>query len=46
MNLRTAFVSLLALALVAWFLRHANIADVWTQVRQARMDLLILGLSS
>jgi uncharacterized protein (TIRG00374 family) len=43
MNLRTAFVSLLALALVAWFLRHANIADVWTQVRQARVDLLILG---
>ncbi len=43
MNLRTAFVSLLALALVAWFLRHANIADVWTQVRHARMDLLILG---
>jgi len=43
MNLRTAFVSLLALALVAWFLRHADIADVWAQVRQARMDLLILG---
>ncbi len=43
MNLRTAFVSLLALALVAWFLRHANIADVWTEVRQARIDLLILG---
>ena len=43
MNLRTAFVSLLALSLVAWFLRHANIADVWTQVRHARMDLLILG---
>ncbi len=43
MNLRTAFVSLLALALVAWFLRHADIADVWTQVRHARVDLLILG---
>ena len=43
MKLRTAFVSLLALALVAWFLRHANIGDVWTQVRHARMDLLILG---
>lgn len=44
MNLRTAVVSILALALVAWFLRHANIADVWTQVRQARVDLLLLGL--
>ena len=43
MNLRTAFVSILALALVAWFLRNANIADVWTEVRQARLDLLILG---
>jgi len=43
MNLRTAFVSILALALVAWFLRHANIADVWSQVRQARVDLLVLG---
>ena len=43
MTLRTAFVSILALALVAWFLRHANIADVWTQVRHARLDLLILG---
>jgi hypothetical protein len=43
MNLRTAFVTILALALVAWFLRHANIADVWLQVRQARLDLLFLG---
>jgi glycosyltransferase 2 family protein len=43
MNLRTAFVSILALALVAWFLRHANIADVWAQVRQARVDLLVFG---
>jgi uncharacterized membrane protein YbhN (UPF0104 family) len=44
MNLRTAFVSILALALVAWFLRHANIADVWMQVRQAHLGLLFLGL--
>lgn len=44
MNLRTAFVSILALALVAWFLRHANIADVWAHVREARVDLLLLGL--
>ena len=43
MNLRTAFVSILALALVAWFLRHANIAEVWAEVRQARVDLLLLG---
>ena len=43
MHLRTAFVSILALGLVAWFLRHANIADVWAQVGQARVDLLILA---
>lgn len=43
MNLRTAFVTILALALVAWFLRNANIADVWTEVQQARIDLLVLG---
>jgi len=43
MNLRTAFVSILALALVVWFLRHANIADVYAQLRRARMDLLVLG---
>jgi uncharacterized protein (TIRG00374 family) len=43
MSLRTAFVTILALALVAWFLRHANIADVWAQVQQARTDLLVLG---
>ena len=43
MHLRTAFVSILALGLVAWFLRHANIADVWAQVRQARMDLLVFA---
>jgi hypothetical protein len=43
MNLRTAFVTILALALVAWFLRHANLADVWAAVQQARIDLLVLG---
>lgn len=44
MSLRTALVTILALALVAWFLRHANIATVWTEVRQARIGLLVLGL--
>src|SRR5687768_4206350 len=43
MNLRTALVTTLALGLVAWFLRHANITEVWAQVRQARVELLILG---
>src|SRR5689334_3054108 len=40
MRTRTALVSLLAIALLAWFLRHANLADVWSQVRRARVDFL------
>src|SRR4051812_16234132 len=40
MRTRTALVSLLAIALLAWFLRHANLADVWSQVRSARVDFL------
>ena len=35
--------SVLAIALFAWFLTHANLADVWVQVRRARLDLLIAG---
>jgi uncharacterized protein (TIRG00374 family) len=37
---RTALVSLLAAGLLVWFLRHANLADVWHQVQRARLDLL------
>ena len=40
MKHRTALVSLLAVGLLVWFLRHANLADVWRQVQRARMDLL------
>src|SRR5215216_5330948 len=43
-HLRTALVSILAIALFAWFLRNANIADVWRHVRTARIDLLLAGL--
>ena len=44
-HVRTALVSVLAIALLAWFLRHANLADVWMQVRMARSDLLAIGLA-
>jgi uncharacterized protein (TIRG00374 family) len=37
-------VSLLAIALLAWFLRGANLADVWRHVRTAHVSLLILAL--
>lgn len=43
MNRRTAFVTLLAIALLAWFLRGANLASVWSYVRDARTDLIILS---
>ena len=44
MKYRTALVSLLAAGLLVWFLRHANLADVWQQVQRARWDLLGLAL--
>jgi uncharacterized protein (TIRG00374 family) len=43
MRVRTVLVSLLAIALFAWFLSHANLAGVWTQVKGARIDLLVAG---
>jgi uncharacterized protein (TIRG00374 family) len=41
MNWRTALVTLLALGLLAWFLRGTNFTDVWFQVRQVRPDFLL-----
>lgn len=41
MGIRTALVTLLAIALFAWFLSSANLGDVWSQVRQARLDYLV-----
>jgi uncharacterized protein (TIRG00374 family) len=43
MRVRTVLVSLLAIALFIWFLSHANLAGVWTQVKLARIDLLVAG---
>jgi hypothetical protein len=43
MHLRTVLVSLLALGLVAWFLRDANLADVWAQLRHAHVGLLAIA---
>jgi glycosyltransferase 2 family protein len=40
---RTALVSLLTAGLLVWFLRHANLTDVWQQVQRARTDLLGLA---
>ena len=43
-QLRTLFVIGLALALLVWFLRHANLASVWTEFRAGRVDFLLLAL--
>ncbi len=36
--------SLLAIALLGWFLRGANLVDVWRHVRTANVGLLVLAL--
>jgi uncharacterized protein (TIRG00374 family) len=43
MSGRTVVVSLLAVALLAWFLRSVNLTEVWAHVRSARGDYLALG---
>lgn len=42
-RIRTALVSVLAIALLAWFLRDANLAEVWSHVRGAHPGLLLVG---
>ena len=44
MRTRTVIVSILAIALLAWFLRGANLAEVAGQIRRARVDLLAVSL--
>src|SRR2546423_1368936 len=43
-GLKTAFPSFLAIALLAWFLRAADMTAVWNHIRRARMDLVALTL--
>jgi uncharacterized protein (TIRG00374 family) len=40
MKTRTVVVTILAIALFAWFLSSANLREVWTHVQGARLDLL------
>ena len=44
-HLRTLVVSVLAIALFAWFLRSANLADVWLALRRARLGLIAAAVS-
>jgi glycosyltransferase 2 family protein len=40
---RTALVTILAIALLAWFLSHANLVEVWRHVRTADLEMLLVG---
>ena len=42
-KLRTAIVSLVSIGLLWWFLRHANLSDVWAEVHAADPARLVLG---
>ena len=46
MGKRTLLVSVLAIALFAWFLGHADLNDVWAQLQHARVDLLVAGFGA
>ena len=45
MKVRTAVVSVLAIALFAWFLKNSNPAEVWRHVRSARSEYLLLAFA-
>jgi len=45
-HLRTAVVALLALLLLALFLRNANLHDVWAEVMRARLELVLLAVGT
>jgi len=43
-RLRTLLVVGLAVALLVWFLRHADLASVWQEFQEGRVDFLLLAL--
>mgnify|MGYP001227152717 FL=1 len=45
-HLRTAFIIALTVALMAFFLRSADLASVWSEIRRARLDLVIAGIGA
>ena len=45
-HLRTVIVIGLMVALMAFFLRSANLASVWSEIRHARLDLLTAALAA
>jgi len=45
-HLRTAIVVVLAVAMLAWFLKDANLSDVWAEIQHGRLEYLALALGS
>jgi glycosyltransferase 2 family protein len=45
-HVRTVLVVALALAMLAWFLRGANLQEVWSAIQHGRIELLVLALCS
>lgn len=43
-RIRMLVVSLLAIALLAWFLRHANLGDVWRQIRHVEVMPVVVAI--
>jgi uncharacterized protein (TIRG00374 family) len=43
-HLRTVLVVALAVGLLAWFLRNADLHRVWAEIRYGRLDLLLLAV--
>ena len=44
MKVRTAIVTCVSLGLLWWFLRHANLAEVWDHVRGANATFLLIAM--
>ncbi len=44
LQIRTVFIVLLAAGLLFWFVRSADLSQVWSEIRHARADLLLLVL--
>jgi glycosyltransferase 2 family protein len=43
-HLKTLLIALITIALIAWFLRQANLGDVWREIREARPWAFVLAL--
>jgi hypothetical protein len=43
-HIRTAVVLGLSVAMLAWFLRGANLSEVWAEIQNGRLDLLALAV--